>query len=173
MPASKKDIDKSKLNKAAFLELLPKYNYNIGKACNQINVSRCTVATWKKRDEDFREKLDELIDNDLDNAEEKLRYLIGETPQENDDISLGIHSKDHKIRNTAAQALMFKLRFTHKGYRTNKHDVAPQQAPKNQFLILVGEERVQLNQFAQQMIGKMKELPDLVEDERPGGKTKG
>ena len=173
MPASKKDIDKSKLNKAAFLELLPKYNYNIGKACNQINVSRCTVATWKKRDEDFREKLDELIDNDLDNAEEKLRYLIGETPQENDDISLGVHSKDHKIRNTAAQALMFKLRFTHKGYGTNKHEVVSQQAPKNQILILVGDERVQLNQFAQQMIGKMKELPDLVEDERPGGKTKG
>jgi hypothetical protein len=65
----------SEKKKELFLATLPKKNYHIGKTCAAIKVGRRTFYDWKSNDEVFAEKYDDLIQEDIDDSEERVRLL--------------------------------------------------------------------------------------------------
>ncbi len=63
--------------KEKFLIALENKEFNVSKACKAIKISRQTYYDWLK-DDDFKLKVDELREADLDFTESQLRKLIKE-----------------------------------------------------------------------------------------------
>ena len=61
--------------KRNFLQALENKEFNISEACKSINIGRQTYYDWLKDDE-FKEKVDDLKESDLDFTESALRKLI-------------------------------------------------------------------------------------------------
>ena len=53
-----------------FLKKLDEVNGNISKACKAVGIDRKTFYNWKKTDDDFRDKAEEIIDKILDDIED-------------------------------------------------------------------------------------------------------
>lgn len=70
-----KKTEKLTVSQAEFLFNLPRFGYNISKTCEELNIPRSKFKKWKKQSALFHDKLIELQDALIDNAEESLHHL--------------------------------------------------------------------------------------------------
>lgn len=71
-----KEADKERARKKkAFIKLLPKFGYHIGKTCKEIGINRQTYYQWCLKDDEFKERTHEQFEYDVDDSEEKIRLL--------------------------------------------------------------------------------------------------
>ena len=64
----------TKADKEQFLEILRQKNLNIRKACEAMSIDRGTFYNWKKEDW-FRERLEWIREEEIDDSEETTRVL--------------------------------------------------------------------------------------------------
>ncbi|QDP63186.1 MAG: hypothetical protein Unbinned5930contig1000_29 [Prokaryotic dsDNA virus sp.] len=79
----KEEQERTKKSKELFLENFEQSLCNVSACCKRVGISRNTFYTWKKEDEDFREKCEEIEESLLDFAETMLFKKIrdGGTPE--------------------------------------------------------------------------------------------
>lgn len=68
-------------NQLAFLELFARKAFNISKTCSSISISRNAFYDWLQNNLIFKNKFQELIEQELDEAEEMHYYLRKGIPQ--------------------------------------------------------------------------------------------
>ena len=69
-------MTKTDTKKRAMLEALEKSLGVVTTACNQVDISRETHYSWLKNDEDYKEKVDDVVNVTLDFAESQLHKQI-------------------------------------------------------------------------------------------------
>lgn len=72
-----KEQDLTAKQKERFLELLPLNRYHISNTCKKVGVHRNTFLYWKKTDEDFKNRYDDIQEQKMDDSEERL-YLLSQ-----------------------------------------------------------------------------------------------
>lgn len=73
-----------KEDKERFADILRRKNFNVSKACQAVGISRSTFYEWMQ-EEDFAALIEELKEEDIDDAEETLRMLRKGVPKRDED----------------------------------------------------------------------------------------
>lgn len=76
MEEGKKEREITKMQKEAFLKHFAALRYNLSKTAKKVGIHRNTVANWRSTDKVFKLRYSELLEEKIDNSEERL-YLVG------------------------------------------------------------------------------------------------
>ena len=86
-----------------FPELLPLYANNISEVCRKLKISRTWYRNRYEKDKDFRERIDEVMEAEIDHVECKLQEQINEG-------------------NVTAIIFFLKNKAQHRGYKEKELD---------------------------------------------------
>lgn len=79
----------------AFLELLPKKAYHIGKTCDVLGIHRTNITYWRNTYEWFNEEYLNLMEYEKDDGEERLKLMAMGIPKIKDGKFVGWIEKPH------------------------------------------------------------------------------
>lgn len=99
--------------KEGVLEWLPKLRYHISKTCTKVGIHRTTLQYWLKNDKDFKEKYDAVMEEKMDDSEERLYLLSQGIPEIDKDGKL----TGWKVRpHFGALVVQLKAQAKNRGY---------------------------------------------------------
>lgn len=113
MSKTRREREGAQRQKDKFLELFPKLRYHKGKTAKAVGVHRNTVLYWLKNDEEFKANYNSLLEERIDDNEERLFLLAQGIPKINKKgVLVGWIEKP----NVRALEIQMKALAKHRGY---------------------------------------------------------